>query len=225
MEKGKKRKLTCKSIEEKYNALCEVEKGSRSKTQIAADFGVPQNTLSTWIKSAEKIKKAYENSSFGTGRKKMRLAKHEDVEKALYVWILAARSEGVPISGELLKEKANQLAQKLGVQDFKCSNGWLCRFKDRHSIVYKSIQGESKDVNQEVVKDWHSTVLPTILKDYEPRDIFNADETGLFYKLADNKTYTFKGDPCSGGKKSKERLTIMVCANMDGSEKVDLLVI
>ena len=69
------------------------------------------------------------------------------------------------------------------------------------------MQGESKDVNQYDVKEWHSSVLPRILKEYQPKDIFNADETGLFYKLLPNKTYTYKGDQCSGGKKSKERLT------------------
>ena len=214
-----KRKLNLKSIEDKYNALCAVEKGVKSKSVIAKEYGVPSNTLSTWLKNAEKIKKAYESECFGASRKKMRLAKHEDVEKALYQWLLAARSDNIPISGEILKEKAEQLAVKLGETD------WLCRFKERHSVVYKSVQGESKDVNQDDVKEWHSSVLPRILKEYQPKDIFNADETGFFYKLLPNKTYTYKGDQCSGGKKSKERLTVMVCANMDGSEKSKLLVI
>ena len=35
---------------------------------------------------------------------------------------------------------------------------------------------------------------------------------------------SFKGDTCSGGKRSKERITVMVCASMIG-EKVPLLVI
>lgn len=40
-----------------------------------------------------------------------------------------------------------------------------------------------------------------------------------------NKTLHFKGDACIGGKSSKERITALVCANMDGSEKLRLLVI
>ena len=35
----------------------------------------------------------------------------------------------------------------------------------------------------------------------------------------------FKGDKCHGGKKFKERVTVMVCSIMDGSEKWPLLVI
>ena len=40
-----------------------------------------------------------------------------------------------------------------------------------------------------------------------------------------DKTLTVKGDKCHGGKKSKERITVLVWANMDGSEKLPLLVI
>jgi len=67
--------------------------------------------------------------------------------------------------------------------------------------------------------------LDSILKKYNSRDIFNADETGLFYKCLPSKTYKFKGDPCFGGKSSKEHVTVLVGANMDGSEKLPLLLI
>ena len=61
----KKRKLTVRSMETKYVAILEVEQGLKSKTQIAKEVGIPQNTLSTWLKRAEQIKAAYvEISSF-----------------------------------------------------------------------------------------------------------------------------------------------------------------
>ena len=53
------------------------------------------------------------------------------------------------------------------------------------------------------------------------RERVNADETGLFWKCLPDKTMSFKGDTCSGGKRSKERITVMVCASMSG-EKVSL---
>ena len=57
------------------------------------------------------------------------------------------------------------------------------------------------------------------MKNYKACDIFNAEETGLFYKLMPNKTLQLKGEKCHGGKKSKERLTVLAKSNMDGSEK------
>jgi len=60
---------------------------------------------------------------------------------------------------------------------------------------------------------------------YAPRDIFNADESGLLYKCLPDRTLTFKGEKCHGGKHSKERVTILFTANMDGSEKLKPLLI
>ena len=48
-----KRKLNTKSIKERYAFLKEVEVGL-SKSQVAMKFGIPKNTLSTWIKNKEK---------------------------------------------------------------------------------------------------------------------------------------------------------------------------
>jgi len=43
--------------------------------------------------------------------------------------------------------------------------------------------------------------------------------------MSSDKTLAFKGERCSGGKQSKERVTLLVGANMDGSEKLPLLMI
>ena len=48
------------------------------------------------------------------------------------------------------------------------------------------------------------------------RRTFNADETGLFYKCLPNKTPALKGDTCTGQKIPKEKISILVAANMDG---------
>ncbi|KAL7295851.1 hypothetical protein TKK_0010896 [Trichogramma kaykai] len=79
-------------------------------------------------------------------------------------------------------------------------------------------------MNYESVAAWMTSLDP-ILKEYEPRNIFNADETGLFYKCLPSKTYDFKGQPCFDGRHRKERVLILMDANMDGSEKLPLLMI
>ena len=60
-EQTKKRKLDCKTIEVKYQAIKEVENGKEMKSVIAEKYGgVKPNTLSTWIKNKESIKQSYE---------------------------------------------------------------------------------------------------------------------------------------------------------------------
>ena len=75
-----------------------------------------------------------------------------------------------------------------------------------------------------MVAPWNETTLPTLLSKYDLKDIFNADEFGLFYQCLPNKTYHFKGQKCSGGKNSKVRLTGMAAGNAIG-EKLPMFVI
>ena len=71
---------------------------------------------------------------------------------------------------------------------------------------------------------WSEVTLPTILSNYELKDIFNADEFGLLYQCHPNKTYHFKGKNCSARKSSKVRLIGMSAASATG-EKLPMLVI
>ncbi|KAF2350503.1 Fibronectin type III, partial [Trinorchestia longiramus] len=58
-----------------------------------------------------------------------------------------------------------------------------------------------------------------------PQTTSSTDKTVLFWQLLPNKTLTFRGERCTGGKKSKQRITLLVGANMSSSEKFPLLAI
>ena len=75
-----------------------------------------------------------------------------------------------------------------------------------------------------MTSSWSETTLPTILSNFKLENIFNADEFGLFYQCLPDKTYHLKGEKCSGGKKSKVRLTGMAAASAVG-EKLPMFVI
>jgi hypothetical protein len=66
--------------------------------------------------------------------------------------------------------------------------------------------------------------LPDVLAGYSSNDIFNVDKTGLFLKCLPDKTLILKEKECLGGEYGKERITIMVGANMPGTEKQKLFV-
>ncbi|KAL4107209.1 hypothetical protein QTP88_017592 [Uroleucon formosanum] len=70
----------------------------------------------------------------------------------------------------------------------------------------------------------YSTTDLEIVTGYEPQNVFNADETGLFYRALPDKTFSYKGESCSGGKIAKKRLTVLLCVSMSG-EKLQPLVI
>ena len=47
-------KITTKTLEEKYKAPKDIEKGV-AKKDLATRYGIPLNTLSTWVKGKEKL--------------------------------------------------------------------------------------------------------------------------------------------------------------------------
>lgn len=178
MSESKRGKYSCKTLLDKYEALKKLESG-KAKKDVAAQYKVPPNTLSTWIKNKEKIVKAFEGGDSHSQRKQ-RAGNHDAVDKALYKWFTKVREEGVPISGGILKEKASKYARELGIETFKASNGWFDRWKGRHGIVFKTVSGEAKSCTADMTASWEETTLPTILTNYQLHDIFNADEFGYF---------------------------------------------
>uniref|UniRef100_H3A0C2 HTH CENPB-type domain-containing protein n=1 Tax=Latimeria chalumnae TaxID=7897 RepID=H3A0C2_LATCH len=176
------------------------------------------STLSTILKNKDKILEAYHSSDFGSARKKLHTADYKNVENALFEWII----ENIPLSGPMLAIKANELAKKLGHADFSASQSWVERFKHCSGIVCRTACGESESINSDVLDDYITTKLLSLLIGYQPRDVF--DETRLSYKLLPNRTLVLKGEECHGSKHSKEIITLLVGSHMDGSEKLKLLV-
>lgn len=62
------------------------------------------------------------------------------------------------------------------------------------------------------------------VRDTRP-ETFNADELGLFFNLLPEKSIVHRTESYHGGKRSKEQITVLLCCNMDGSEKLKPLVI
>ena len=61
------------------------------------------------------------------------------------------------------------------------------------SNISTFFKGEGNDVTESMTAPWKETVLPTIISSYGPRNIFNADEFGLFYQALPKKTQLERG--------------------------------
>uniref|UniRef100_A0A1B6C4M0 HTH CENPB-type domain-containing protein n=1 Tax=Clastoptera arizonana TaxID=38151 RepID=A0A1B6C4M0_9HEMI len=208
-------------IKEKVRVIRACEEG-RKIADVCREFGLVNSTVGSILKNKNKILKAFQED--GENSKRIRGCGRIDIDAALLKWLRQCRSADIPVNGPLLKEKAEQFGEMFGA-NFTCSNGWLDRFKARHSISFAKMCGEAKSVDPSVTGNWLKEVWPVVRQPYKDEDIFNADETGLFYKLTPEKTLQFKNEKCVGGKLSKQRVTALVCANMTGSEKRKLLVI
>ena len=212
------------SFELKYRILQELGRG-RKKSDVAKQFGISLSTLSTFIKDAPRVESGITSATFNPVRKRLRTAKHEDIDDAVYIWFQDVRSKNIPISGPLLREKAVEYSRALGHDDFQASVGWLNRFRDRYGIRAKVLCGESGDAPTAQANEWKEAGIKDIISEYDVDDVYNADETALFYQLLPEGSLTVSGDACEGGKKSKQRLTALLCCHASGSDQRKLLMI
>jgi hypothetical protein len=127
-------------------------------------------------------------------RKRIKMSSYPQLEQSVKMWFDQNNQRtNVTISGSEIIQQAIKYAVFLGYNDFKASNGWLDKFLKRNNISLKTICGEAGLVDQEVVSNWINNILPDQIKDYHPKDIYNADETSKYFRALPDKTYTYKG--------------------------------
>lgn len=101
-------------------------------------------------------------------------------------WFAAVTARGVRVSGPILQKKAEEIAQKLGHETFRATTGWFARWKARQGIKFKKAHGEKQDADFNGAEIWKTNELPDLLKEFDPEDIHNADETGLCFRATPN---------------------------------------
>ena len=180
-ETKKRRVLT---LEEKYKLVKAIRNGEKH-TVVAKRFNplLSQSTISTIMKKKDDIVRAFEGGLYKEKRKKMKQSTFPDLDKALSGWFRKVRAMNIPVSGPLLQEKAQYFAEQLGHENFKSSNGFLDKFKERRGITGQAMCGEEKSVDPGIVETW-SERLQDICRGYSMKDRFNADETGFMWKAS-----------------------------------------
>ncbi|GFW53487.1 tigger transposable element-derived protein 1 [Trichonephila clavipes] len=89
------------------------------------------------------------------------------------------------------------------------------------------ITGESATADEGAAKIFPEELAKIIEDgDYSADQVFNADETGLYWKKLPNRTYIAKDEKtASGHKASKDRVTLLLCSNASGYRMLKPLLI
>lgn len=228
---GPKRKRFVLTLPKKIELVQRLEKGE-SRSKLMAEYGVSSSTLYDLKKQKDKLL-AFVGSTDGPSvavdkRKSLKGAKMDELDRALFIWFSARRSEGKPLSGPLLCEKAKKLHQDLGIQEpCNFSDGWLRNFKRRHGIRKLTACGEKKSADVDAARKYCCDFL-NLIEEHEvtPEQVYNADETALWWRCIPTTTLAaFYEKEAPGFKVNKDRLTALVCANVSGSHKTKLFVI
>jgi hypothetical protein len=87
------------------------------------------------------------------------------LEEALNQQFSIVTGQSVCVSGPMLKRNPDELAKKLGHNDFKAADGWLSQWKCRFGIKFKKAHG--KDSADAVSgEQWKSIKLPNLLQKF-----------------------------------------------------------
>nr|XP_022902385.1 tigger transposable element-derived protein 1-like [Onthophagus taurus] len=149
------------------------------------------------------------------------------------------QSKRIPIDGKHIKEKALRIYNQLqelepptSLQATKklalnASEGWLTGFIKRHAFHNVKIKGEVASADENAAKTFPDKLAKIVEEGgHTPEQIFNADETGLFWKKMPERTYIAKSEKLAGGfKAAKVRVTLLLCSNASGDKMLKLLLI
>ena len=104
---AQKRKHVHKTLQGKCQAVKHIEKGFPNK-DVATKYGVPKNTISTWIKNKDKILSSLEKGQ-NVKRRKLGAGAHEVLDAAVFKWFLNMQSQNVPLSGGIIQENGKYI--------------------------------------------------------------------------------------------------------------------
>ncbi|KAI8510179.1 Tigger transposable element-derived protein 6 [Branchiostoma belcheri] len=208
------------TLGEKIDVIRRYERGGTGARGLAKEYGVGKTQIQNIVnRKQEYLADYYENNAPINKRRNNRETANEDINKLC--WQYFCETTVRPVTGPMLQQQALKFAEQLGVVGFKASNGWLESFKTRHNIVlgFKSaeIPGTSGDKWADKIAD--------VTTGYSAEDIYNMDETALFFRTTSNQTF-MGGDHSyfSGQNQAKDCLTVVLCANMAGGKERPLVI-
>ncbi|RAW27103.1 hypothetical protein PC110_g16499, partial [Phytophthora cactorum] len=140
-----------------------------------------QTTISDILKNASKIM----SDDYGNGRRRRPLrGTSAALEDQLWMWIQKMEGKSICLPRELIKMKARDILRELcDAWDLAFSDGWLTAFKQRHCIRSRRLPGEAASADPAAVALGRQR-LQDLTDLYEPKDIYNMDETELCYAMA-----------------------------------------
>ena len=218
-------KRTAINLETKYKIIKLFDE-NKSVDQINNELksNYKSNTLLKIKRQKSKIINHYEGCT-SSSTKRLRKSNHPEIDLKLIEFVTECNTNGIPISLRLMKEKANKIAIDLNIKDFKCNDNYIYRFSKRNSIKSVVIHGEAEGIDTDITSQWIQQKLPKLIQDFSPDDTYNGDEFALFWRLLPNRTYRIAGNRFNTGRKSKERISVFICANKSGTDKRKLMVI
>lgn len=220
----KKRKRQSLTLEQKMDILDRYEQGQKTSV-ICHALGLNESTVRTIRDNADKVRESVEAGASSSMQRTpyIRSSAMARMEKMLSVWIEHQNKANTPVSMSIIQEKARSLLTDIGSSEgektpFKASSGWFANFKKRHDFHNIKMIGEAASADTEAARKFPDLLRKTLEEgQYTAKQVFNVDETDLYWKKMPARTYIAEEEKTAPGfKASKDRLTLLLGANAEG---------
>ncbi|XP_067135810.1 jerky protein homolog-like [Centruroides vittatus] len=217
-----KRKRVVLTIETKLKIVKRLQKGE-SVSKLSKEYNIGNQTVRDILNNKNKLMNfvfSCDSLDATSKRKTIKKSTYHELDMAMFEWFQQQQAEGIPISGPVLIEKAQWFHKELGLAGpFQASQGWLTRFKTRHGIRHLEMQSDSLVREFSPVELYQIEFMKLIQShNLSLEQIYNADETGLFWKALPSKS----DKTPFGFKSNKERISLLPCFNANGTHKLKL---
>ena len=133
--------------------------------------------------------------------------------------LVQSQAGGVQVTSKLIRAKVQLFANLYGIDPnsfLSLSNCWLDSFKAHHSLKQYHCHGEAGSVQPVDVAEARKRIR-MIKSKFPLSDVYNMDETGLYYRMPPDRGLA--SQQTSGVKGDKTRLTLAFCVNADGTDR------
>uniref|UniRef100_A0A8C9R0F3 HTH CENPB-type domain-containing protein n=1 Tax=Scleropages formosus TaxID=113540 RepID=A0A8C9R0F3_SCLFO len=206
----------------KLEVIKRLERGERNR-DICKALRLSSSTVRTIYLNKDKIQKTAESVVDGAKLKTVLKARHplyEKLESLLLQWIEDQLSRSTILSYIEGDERVIDM-------EFKASHGWFERFKKRAYLHNLRLTNDAAPEDIEAARVFPGELLKIIQAgDYHPKQIFNIDETWLFWKRMMSGTLISQEEKKGTGHViSKDRLTLLLGGNLHGDVKLKPLIV
>ena len=222
-------KLRKYTLQEKKEMVQMMDNGART-CDIMRKFNCPESTVRSLRKNKENLAASVKVfSRFPSARTLADTSQRNRLlaimEHYLNEWVIRRDREKGDISGPAIRSQArlyfDSVCRKKNVNPpphFSASVGWLAAFKKRYEVKYALKHGESRSADEEAARTYPEIFQRLVTEGGYSRDqIFNCDETGIYWKRAPKSTLIAKNErQARGVKPSKDRITVLFTANSSG---------
>ena len=229
------------TVNEKVKLL-DMLKAGRSYAAVARHYNLNESTVRYIKKDEAKIRKTA-SITFSKDAKRVVTPRNESIvkmETALSLWISDCREKKISLDTNMIRAKARSLYASIAPEreeesvadegdehdpqpsassGFAASKGWFEKFKKRFGLRSVSLYGEAASADQDAADRYVEEDFPTLIEEggYVPEQVFNMDETGLFWKRMPSRTFLYKDElKRPGFKAHKDRVTLVMCGNAAG---------